>query len=65
MRAALLFFAASAFLRAQMFDAASVKVNKSGSPASSTPNLYQGRLRYTNATTRQMLQIAWASPRLK
>jgi len=59
MRAALLLFTASALLPAQTFEAASVKVNNSGSPASATPNLFKGRLRYTNATMRQMLQIAW------
>jgi uncharacterized protein (TIGR03435 family) len=59
MRAALFLLFSSTLLPAQTFEVATVKINNSGSPASAIPNLYKGRLKYTNATMHQILQIAW------
>lgn len=58
MRFALIVISAAA-LSAQSFDAASVKVNTSGSGSSSAPYLAKGRLVATNANMRQILQAAW------
>ncbi|HVW08231.1 MAG TPA: TIGR03435 family protein [Bryobacteraceae bacterium] len=59
MRFVLLLTLAATLLHAQSFEVASVKVNTSGTGMSSFPGLRNGHLKSSNATMRQILQVAW------
>jgi len=59
MRLVLLLLITAATLSAQTFEVASVKVDTSGTGMTAIPGLRNGHFKSTNATLRQILQLAW------